>query len=105
MKFCSVMHEMLFFFHLKIMTFHDKMDSKKSDEEMDDSEEDENDFALDSSTSCESQWITQINLFTASYDISKSQIITIQYNILTVNDYQIRKINVFLITTFLEDYK
>lgn len=46
------------------MTLHDKMDSIKADEEIDDSEEDENDSALDSSTSCESQWITQINLFT-----------------------------------------
>jgi len=57
------------------------MDSKKADEDLDESEEDgidfeedENDSALDSSTGCES--------FTTSYDIPKSQIInnSIQYS-------------------------
>ncbi len=65
-----------------------------SDEEIDDSEEDENDSALDSSTSCESQLHKSI---CSQHLISKSQIITIQYNSLTGNDCQIRKINVFLI--------
>ncbi|KAF4115636.1 hypothetical protein G5714_003125 [Onychostoma macrolepis] len=44
------------------MTLHDKMDSKKSDEEIDDSEEDENDSALDSSASYATHEILYENL-------------------------------------------
>jgi len=61
MVFCSMIIEILFFLHQKI-TVQDKMDSKKADEDLDESEEDEidfeedeNDSALESSTGCESR--------------------------------------------------